>query len=172
MRNITNRHQRFVEQYCTHFNGARAAREAGFSERRANRTAYRLLQDEDIQRLVEERMEELSMSAAETTRRMTEIAEADFADFYTIKEDEEGQKYAALDLVKLIEEGPSHLVKKLKYTRNGPHLEIYDKQKALRDLMKAHGEFEHKKEMEVSGPDGEPIPMQWVDPESIDDQDQ
>jgi len=63
MNQINDRHIRFVERYCTHFNGARAAREAGYSENRDAQTAHDLLNDPDISRLVQERLEEVSETA-------------------------------------------------------------------------------------------------------------
>lgn len=148
MQTITKRHRRFVEQYCAHFEGARAAREAGYAESRDKQTAYDLLQDPDIQQLIEERLEREAMSAAEATKRTADIARADIADFFTIEEDEEGNRYARLDLVKLVEEGPSHLVKKVKWTRHGPQIETYDAQQALKTLLDAHGAFNHKQQLQ------------------------
>lgn len=141
MKRITTRHKRFVEEYCACFNGAQAAREAGYAESRARVTASELLSDPDIQEMVEERLKELAMSAAEATKRMADIARSDFAEFYTIVEDDEGEKHAVLDLVRLIEEGPSHLIKEIKYTKFGPTLKSYDAQKALKTILKAHGEL-------------------------------
>ena len=56
MENLNHRHERFVDRYCEHLNGARAAREAGYAESRARITASELLSDPDISQMVEDRL--------------------------------------------------------------------------------------------------------------------
>jgi len=149
MKRITPRHRRFVEQYCTHFVGARAAREAGYSESRAKRTAYDLLQDEDIQEMVSERLDEMSMSAAEATRRLTKIAEASVSDYFQITE-KDGQRFLTLDKEAILEDG--YAIKELSWDTNGrPKLKLHDSVKTLESILEAHGAFNHTHEHEHSG---------------------
>lgn len=68
LKNLSDKHRRFCEEYIIDFNGAKAAVRAGYSKKTANRTAYRFLKDEliaqEVDRLkkkfneaLEERME-------------------------------------------------------------------------------------------------------------------
>ena len=159
MKNITARHRRFVECYCEHFNGAQAAREAGYAEKTAAQQASRLLSDPDISQMVEDRLDDLAMSSAEATKRMADIARADIGQFFEVVEYEkelddgttETREILALDKEAVIEHGAG-LVKSISFNESGrPKLKMYDAQKALRLLMKAHGEFNHKQEHEHSG---------------------
>jgi len=155
MKNVTSRHKRFVEAYCEHFNGAQAAREAGYAESRDRQTAHRLLQDPDISQMVEDRLDDLAMSSAEATKRMADIAQADIGNFFEIVErehdDGEVREYLVLDREALIERGGG-IAKEVSFDKNGrPKLKLYDAQKALRLILKAHGEYNHKQEHEHSG---------------------
>jgi len=162
MKNITARHKRFVECYCEHFNGARAAREAGYAESRDAQTAHDLLNDPDISQMVEERLDDLAMSSAEATKRMADIARADIGQFFevvTYKKDGEEREALVLDKEAVIEHGGG-LVKSISFNESGrPKLKMYDAQKALEKILKAHGAYNHTQEHELSGPDGGPI--QW-----------
>lgn len=155
VKNITARHRRFVQSYCEHFNGARAAREAGYAESRARITASELLADSDISEMVEERLEELSMSSAEATKRLTDQARATISDFFETRDTPEGEELI-LDHDALLQQG--HLVKELRWDSDGqPVLKLYSAQKALKTLLEAHGAFNHDQRHEVMGKDGQPI---------------
>lgn len=155
MKNITAQHKRFVEQYCSHFNGARAAREAGYAESRDRQTARDLLNDPDINAMVEERLEELAMSAAEATKRMADIARSDIADFFTYVEpdddvSEDAEEGLVLNRKAILEKGGG-IIQELNWGRYGPKLKLYDAKDALKNIMDAHGVFNHKQEIEHSG---------------------
>jgi len=154
VKNITARHKRFVEAYCEHFNGAQAAREAGYAESRARITASELLSDPDISRMVEERLDDLAMSSAEATKRMADIARGDIGKFFEVVEyEKDGEEREALVLDKeaVIKHGGG-LVKSISFNESGrPKLKMYDAQKALRLILKAHGAYNHKQEHEHSG---------------------
>jgi hypothetical protein len=160
MKNITARHRRFVEAYCEHFNGARAAREAGYVESRDAQQASKLLSDPDIASMVEERLDDLAMSSREATKRMGDIARADIGAFFRIEEiEKDGETYErlVLDREAVLENGAG-LIKSISWDKNGrPKLKLYDAQKALRLILKAHGEYNHKQRLEHSGPDGGPV---------------
>jgi phage terminase small subunit len=143
-------------------NGAAAAREAGYSQKRAKVTASELLDDPDIQEMVQERFDELGMSSAEAAKRMSDIARADIGQFFevvTYEKDGEEREALVLDKEAVIKHGGG-LVKSISFNESGrPKLKMYDAQKALRLILKTHGAFNHKQEHELSGPDGGPI--QW-----------
>jgi phage terminase small subunit len=153
VKNITARHKRFVEAYCEHFNGARAAREAGYAESRDRQTAHRLLQDPDISQMVEARLDDLAMSAAEATKRLGDIARGDISDFFKVGEvetDTGTKEVVMLDKDAVLEDGGA-VVKELTFDANGrPKLKLYDKQKALKTILDAHGEFNHEQNVDIT----------------------
>lgn len=77
---------RFVEEITVDGNGAAAAVRAGYSEKSAKQQAYKLLQDEEIQRAIKERYVSLAMSAEEATKRMSDIAATRLNDYITVEE--------------------------------------------------------------------------------------
>jgi phage terminase small subunit len=145
MENITTRHRRFVQLYTGEAmgNGAAAARGAGYSESRARKTAYDLLQDADIQAMITERLDELAMSAAEALKRTSDIARINAADYFEV--DDQGRLY--LDVSAVQEAGAQ--IKKITVDEDGRvEVEFYDKQRALRDIMDAHGVFNHRQKID------------------------
>jgi len=154
MASWTDKQRRFVEEYCVDFNGAAAARRAGYSENGAKRAAHRNLNDPDIKAAIEERLDDLAMSAAEATKRMGDIARGDIGRFFEVIEyekDGETRTILALDEGALIEHGGG-LVKEISFNESGrPKLKLYDAQKALKLILKAHGAYNHTQEHEHSG---------------------
>jgi len=151
MKNITPRHRRFVEEYCggAKFNGAEAARRAGYAESRANVTASELLADADINQMVEERLDKLAMTAAEATKRLADQARADISDFFSV---ESGR--LVLDVEAVAEDGGG-VISEISLSDDGTHkIKLYDAQKALVKILDAHGAFNHRQEIDVTTPDG------------------
>lgn len=135
-----------MEQYCEHFDGARAAREAGYAESRDKQTAYDLLQDPDIAGLIEERLEELAMSAAEATKRLADIARSDISDFFRVE-----NGVLMVDVKAITERG--HVIQQIDMDEDGAHkIKLYDAKDALKTILDAHGAFNHKQELEHSTP--------------------
>ena len=166
MENITARHRRFVELYTGEEmgNGAAAARGAGYSETRARHTAYDLLQDEDIQAMITERLDDLAMSAAEALKRTADIARLDASDYFEV--DDQGRMSLNVDAVK--EAGAQ--IKKITVDKDGRvEVEFYDKQRALRDIMDAHGLFNHRQQLEHTAEVGGPVRILY--PEDTPDPD-
>lgn len=56
---LTTKQRRFADRYLIHFNGARAAREAGYSTRYADRIAYQNLRKVEIREYLDERLRSL-----------------------------------------------------------------------------------------------------------------
>lgn len=78
----------FVEYYLCHWNGARAAREAGYSEKNARVQGSQLLADPVIQGYRDARLAELQMQPAEVHKRLTDDARANLTDFLDVRERE------------------------------------------------------------------------------------
>jgi phage terminase small subunit len=71
---LTIKQRRFIEEYCTDFNGAAAARRAGYSPRSARQTAFEILQRPEIRSAIAERLEVFAQADdIETVRLFHEL---------------------------------------------------------------------------------------------------
>lgn len=86
---INDRHRLFVLEYIIDYNGARAARAAGFSSHTANQQAYRLLLRDDIQEAIaqasEERKKRLNIDADKVLSMYWTIATADINELVQLR---------------------------------------------------------------------------------------
>jgi phage terminase small subunit len=139
---LTDQQRVFVEHYLTCWNGAEAARRAGYAEDAAAQQASRLLRIVKVRDLIEQRIGEIAMGADEVLLRLAEQARADVGDF--IKIDKRGR--VSLDLPRAQREGRLRLVKSLVPTQFGMKLELHDAQAALALLGKHHKLFTEKVE--------------------------
>lgn len=110
---LTDKERRFVEEYCSNFNATQAALRAGYSERTARQIGYENLTKPYIKAAVNTRLEQLSMSAAEATKRLTDWGRGSIEPF-TRKDEEQG---LVIDLSKPEAEKNLHLIKKIKQTK-------------------------------------------------------
>lgn len=83
---LTTKQRRFVEEYIgpANFNAAEAARRAGYSEKTARAIGSENLSKPDIAKAIEDRLNELSMSAAEVTKRLTDWGRGSIGHFQRI----------------------------------------------------------------------------------------
>lgn len=128
---LTKKRRVFIEEYLRCWNGAEAARRAGYKHPR-NQASY-LLTIPNIQEEIEQRIEELTMQADEVLLRLAEMARGEHGKYLNPD--------GTIDLGKLIEDGKQHLVKKVKPAKDGMEVEFYDAQKALVDVGRALGLF-------------------------------
>jgi phage terminase small subunit len=147
--------QSFIEHYLICWNGAQAARDAGYSERTAKEQASRLLTKVDVQAAIQSRLSELKMSADEVLSRLTEHARGSIASFLVTNDAGTPTGF------NLAPDRPLQLVKKVSITDKGISFEIHDSQAALALLGKAHGLFTDR--VEHSGPNGGPIRTEAYD---------
>lgn len=96
----------FVERYLTHWNAARAAREAGYSEANAKSMGSTLLKDPIIQEARKLRIEELKMTADECLLRIAEIARGEGEAVFNEAGD--------IDVAALKKQDKAHLIKRFK----------------------------------------------------------
>lgn len=161
---LSKKHQRFVDEYLQCFNATQAyllvypksTRDAA----RAN--AARLIATDNVKAEIRGRLNEAHMSADEALKLMADIARGDVADFMAI-----GSMGFSLDLQAALEAGKTNLIKKVSQktiTVNGKDqdkethiidVELYDRQAAIRDVLKIHGKFIER--TEHTGKDGEPL---------------
>ncbi len=155
---LTKRQEVFVSEYLSCFNGAEAARRAGYSEKNARDTASDLLANPDISRRIQARLVEVHMSADEALKLTADIARGDVTEFIT--------SFGALDIDALRKSGKGRLIKKIKQrtiTKIGKNetdgdtevhdteIEFYDAQAAQRDILKVHGRFTEKVDVTSGG---------------------
>lgn len=120
----TLRRRKFVEEYLRCWNGAEAARRAGYSSKRCTVTASNLLACEEIKAAIEQRIAETAMSADEVLARLAEQARA--VQMQYLEAD------GTVDLETLLADGYGHLVKGTHWDRNGNlTITFHDAQSAL-----------------------------------------
>lgn len=149
---LTNKQKVFIDEYLKCWNAAESARRAGYSEKTAYSMGWENLRKPEIKAAIEARLDEVHMSADEALKLTAEIARGDLADFMSI-----GSMGFNLDLEAAREAGKTNLIKKVSQktivdgkTDKETHIldiELYDRQTALRDILKLHGKFTEKVEI-------------------------
>lgn len=157
---LTDKQQRFVEEYCTDFNATQAAIRAGYSQKTAHSIGHENLSKPEIKAALASRLDELSMTAEEATKRLTDWGRASFGPFTRITADGE----VLVDLSTAEAQANLHLVKKLKVSEVRlsdelvnvkTEIELHDAKDATIQMAKIRGKFVEKHEH--SGPNGGPI---------------
>mgnify|MGYP000314748129 CR=1 FL=1 len=151
---LTEKQRVFVERYCVHFNGAKACREAGYSEETARTMAHENLTKPDISEAINAKLRVLSMSAEEATKRLTDMGRGSIESFLNV--DENGR--VVIDLSKDEARENLGLIKKIKQTKKEfsegaiieivNEVELHDAKDAILNLLKMHGKFNLKQEIE------------------------
>lgn len=143
---ITVKQQKFISFYLgeARGNGAKAALLAGYAEKDAANTAYRLLHHSEIRGEIDRRLTEDAMSSGEVLHRLTEHARASLGDFLTFAED--SGKWT-LDLKAAADAGKLHLLKSIEPKEFGIKLDLVDSQAALVHLGRYHKLFVDKAEI-------------------------
>ena len=137
-RELTAKQRRFIEEYVgpANFNATAAAKRAGYSEKTARQMGSENLAKPYIAAAIETRLDELSMSAAEVTKRFTDWARADPSDVVEILP----HGGFRLDLERAAETGAIRLIKELSYDANGmPKVKFHDAKDAAIQVAKIRG---------------------------------
>jgi hypothetical protein len=129
----TTKQKVFLEAYLgeARGNATEAARIAGYAD--PNNDGWRVKKVPEIAEAIQNRLDELRMSADEVQALITEVARGDVGDFLG------DGKYARLDLDRAREQGKTRLIKKLTFSKGSLEFEIYDRMDALKTLAKMHG---------------------------------
>jgi phage terminase small subunit len=138
---LTDKQKVFVEKYLECWNGAEAAREAGYAFPR--RSAYENLTNPDIRRHIEQRLHGYKMSADEVLTRLSEQARFDIGSLLG--------KGGVIDWDTAKEQGLTQHLKSISWTKDGLRVEAYSKQHALELLGKAHALFTDRKDITSGG---------------------
>ena len=146
---LTKKEMIFVEEYIRCWNGAAAARSAGYSANAAKQIAYENLTKPYLQAAIEKRLTEIRMSLNEFYARLSEQARANIADFIEFYDvpvlDRDGKHVGERQSVRVKQdtfERYGHLVKSIAPTANGDFkVELYSAQTALELTGKTHSAF-------------------------------
>lgn len=145
---LTKKQEIFVNEYLQCFNGAEAARRAGYSEKNARDTASDLLANPDISRHIQSRLNEVHMSADEALKLTADIARGDVTEFIT--------GFGNIDIDAVRKSGKGRLIKKIKQktvTKIGKgesdedveiletEIELYPADAALDKVLKVHKKY-------------------------------
>ena len=139
---MTDKQRAFVEHYLACWDKTKAAKSAGFSEKTAGQIGYQLLQKTSIQQAIQQRLNELKMSADEVLLRLADQARGSMEDFL----DEDGR----IDLALARQSGKLHLIKTRSVTKEGERIELYSAQSALELIGKHHRLFADVHEIDGS----------------------
>lgn len=133
---------KFVEEYIKTGNRTQAVIDAGYkvgNRQRASEIGYQLLQKTPVLEAVKLRLTEAVMSPEEVKSRLSDIARGSVEEFLTFHDN---LRIPVLDFRKARDNGKLHLIKKLKYTKDGTvEFELYPADAAQRDMGKVHGIF-------------------------------
>jgi hypothetical protein len=133
---LTDKQKAWVNAYLECWNGAEAARRAGYES--VYQSAHDNITNPKIRGAIQARLDLAAMTADEVLRRLSDQARGDLSDIISVG--------CLLDWDKLKASGKSHLIKKYRITQNAlgqmkTEVEMYDAQRALELIGKAHGLF-------------------------------
>lgn len=83
---LTDKQQRFVEEYCVDFNLTKAALRAGYSPDSAYNTGWENMRKHEIKAAIDTRLKDLALSSEETLKSISDIAKASLNDYFIVKE--------------------------------------------------------------------------------------
>lgn len=144
MKDLTNRQKLFVEEYLICWNATQAAVRAGYSPKTARVMGQENLHKPAIAARIEARLKEKTLSADEVLARLSDQATMDMGEFLSVVETKRGKRVTrklAVDPLKVVDSGKTHLIKKIVITAGRMELELYDGQAALVQLGRYHKLF-------------------------------
>lgn len=148
---LTKKQEVFVNEYLKLFNGAEAARRAGYPAKSARVIASENLTKPNIKAEIQSRLNDLHMSADEALKLLAAMARGDIAELMDVT-----SMGFVLDIKKAQEKGLTRLIKKVKQktvTKIGKkdedddtevhelEVELYDAQAAIDKILKVHGRY-------------------------------
>lgn len=159
---LSKKQRDFVDSYVTHWNGTKAAIDAGYSKASARFIASENLTKPNIQAAIEEAIAAI-MPKGELVQLLADRARSTIADVLRlpfIGPMPEGQPPQAIDsweidLIKAQQTGAIHQIKKIKAGKWGPEIEMYDPLPARELIGKMHKLFVDR--TEHTGADGQPL---------------
>ena len=128
---LTHRQRVFIAEYVRTWNGAKAARLAGYTPRSAEVMSCKMLKAPKIIGEIDARLKRLHVTPEQVLSRLGEMASVNIADFV--------QADGTANWKTVEERG--YLVKSFESTKHGHKLELHDALRALELIGKAHKLF-------------------------------
>lgn len=147
---LTPKELRFCQLYAQYLNGARAAREAGYSPDSDRFIASENLTKPNIKRVVKYYLEEAIMPVEEAVKRLSDMGRGNFEHF--VKED------GTVDLNSDTAKVNIGLIKKVKQTKKigyddteivSTEIELHDAKDALKTILEVYGKLVQKHEVYI-----------------------
>lgn len=142
---LTGKQKAFIEAYVMCLNASEAARLAGYAGNDATLGAvgYENLRKPQIKTEIDKLLNERTISADQVRSRLSEHSTADINDFISINE---FTKQPQIDFQKAKDLGKLHLLKKVKFGKNGfvESIELHDSQSALVQMGRIYGMFKDR----------------------------
>lgn len=89
---LTPKQKRFCEEYMKDLNATQAAKRAGYSQKTATIIGCENLTKPNIRQYIETRLKELTISADETTKLISDIAKASLNKYFVVKQVKRSKK--------------------------------------------------------------------------------
>ncbi|MGI4819895.1 MAG: terminase small subunit [Janthinobacterium lividum] len=83
---LTDRQRLFVDDYCKHGVGAKAAKQLGLKGGSAWTEAWRMLRNAEVSAAITERLGTASLGALEVTKQISDIGQTRLNDYFTLRE--------------------------------------------------------------------------------------
>ena len=160
-RKLTDKQQKFIQEYVIDLNGTQAAIRAGYSLKSAKVQAYKNLRLPYIRSAIDDFLEQNAMSAIEVLARLAAMARSSITDVIIV--DDETFK---IDTEKL--EQNAHLIKSIQHTQHGIKIDLHDAQSALVHLGKAHALFRNVQEINATVRNADRIDYSKLTSEELD----
>lgn len=135
---LSEKHQRFVEEYLIDLNASRAYRAAGYSEKAAGQCGYKLLREEKIQKAIQKEIQERSRRThVDQDRVIKELARIGFCNVKSILKHWDNETLNVKDSDEIPDDDVA-AIKEIIYTQNdyGTQVKVtlHDKLSALKTL--------------------------------------
>lgn len=153
---LTPKELRFCQLYAQCLNGARAAREAGYSKDYAREIACQNLAKLHIKRVVRHFLEKEAMPVEEAVKRLSDMGRGSFDPFLTVSGSLDIDSDTARENIGLIKK-----IKQIKrvevgkreddesYEITSTEIELHDAKDALKILLEVHGKLVQKHEVYI-----------------------
>ena len=137
---LTAREKAWADAYILTLNKAEAARRARYKGDNVQLATigWQNYRKPYIKVYLKDKLEAMVMSADEVLARLAGMAQSSIEDYIDILP---GGRMILTNFEQAKNAGVLHLIKKLKITKEGPEIELYDAQAALVHIGKAHGLF-------------------------------
>lgn len=136
---MTKKQQRFADFYIISLNMSDSARKAGYSEDSAGSIGFELMKKPEMRAYIDEKMREMSLSAEETKKLITDIARSSLNDYFIVKKIEKPTR---------VEVGLKVLIKQLRQ-KISFEAEFATEAKLASDDLVAHDLAQKQRELEI-----------------------